>query len=173
MPGTPGVPGTPGTQLKVGLLTWLVLSCLSALIVKASRMAVFGQDQLIAHFCLSIAPTTMSWSPTQETTCSPTITSAMVTIAVIRQVMTMSDQTGREMGGTGSAVRPVQRSLILLLKNTTVAQLHLAGCLEGTPLQKKGWSPGEFALWPVAMIVFGKQMLMFSIVTMPILCITL
>ena len=94
-------------------------------------------------------------------------------MAVIGLVMTMSDPIGREMVGIGSAIRPVQRSLILLLKNTTVAQLHLAGCLEGTPLQKKGWSPEECALWPVAMIVFGKQMLMFSIVTMPILCITL
>ena len=89
MPGTPGVPGTPGTQLKVGLLTWLVLSCLSALIVKASRMAVFGQDQLIAHFCLSIAPTTMSWTPTQETTWSLSITFAVVAFVLIGQVFAM------------------------------------------------------------------------------------
>ena len=51
MPGTPTVPGTPGTQLKAGPSAWLVLSCLSALIVKASWMAVFGPEYLIARSC--------------------------------------------------------------------------------------------------------------------------
>ena len=99
----------------------------------------------------------------------------MVTIVVIRKVIAVSHQTGRDLAGTASLARLAQRSSMILLIFITVVLVQLAGCLVGIPSLVRGWSPGKSALYtPFPMtIAIGKQMLMFSIATTPITCIIL
>ena len=98
-----------------------------------------------------------------------------MTFVVIRKVIVIPHQTGREPVGTASPVRPAQRSSMILLIIIAVVLVQLAGCLVGIPSLVRGWSPGKSALYtPFPMtIAIGKQMLMFSIATTHITCIIL